>query len=139
MLVYPITDWQLVTMDTLTATYAIEMSLTSPDEGSLAVYKIGADGGADLQGEDSFYIDRGPNLIPSAAEDDQGLWIYEGASSTELFGIWYVGTDVPDHESVARLSYQDASEGTETAINAPIWSYDNGEDTPNMTVFHSVY
>jgi len=139
ILVSPVDDWQLVTVDTTTAFFALEMSMVSKEGGFLAAYKIGADAGKDLQAADTFTLDGGANLVPAGAKDDQGLWIFEGAGSTEMFDVWYAEGGVPGGGTVVYMSYTDDSEGTTTALYAPVWSYDSGDTRPNMTVFHSVY
>jgi hypothetical protein len=137
-LVYPVDDWQLVAMSESLASFAIGLSISSGDEGLLAVYKIHPDGTPDLQSDDSFTIDEGPNLVPSGADGNLGMWIYDGAYTSEMFDIWFVSADVPDAETVARLEYHDASSGLTTLLYAPIWSYGSG-GAHHMTVFHSVY
>ena len=137
-LVYPVSDWQIVSMSESLATFAIGMSISSGSEGLLAAYKIDPDGTPDLQSDDVFTIDDGPNLVPSGASGDLGMWIFDGAFGTEMFEIWFVGADVPDSGTVAKLAFADTSSGNVTLLNAPIWSYSGG-GAHHMTVFHSVY
>jgi len=136
--VFPVDEWRIVTMDESTATFAIGMAISAPDEGLLAVYKVGTLGNADLQGEDSFTVDGGANVIPAGATNDLGMWIFDGASNTEMYDIWMVGADLPQNQDVANLRYNDTSESEITELNAPIWSYDDGGNNHNMTVLYVV-
>ena len=136
--VYPVTDWRVVTMAESTATFAIGLAISSPDEGLLALYKVGTLGNADMQGDDTFTVDGGPNLVPATASNNLGMWIFDGASNTEMFGIWMVGADLPQDQDVAALRYTDTSESAVTLLHAPIWSYDDGGSNHNMTVLYVV-
>jgi len=136
--VFPVEDWVVVTMAESTATFAIGMAISSPSEGLLAVYKVGTLGNPDMQGDDSFTVDSGPNLVPASAANNLGMWIFDGASNMEMFGIWMIGADLPQAQDVAALRYHDASAASTTALNAPIWSYDDGGSNHNMTVLYVV-
>ncbi|MBT3224329.1 MAG: hypothetical protein HN348_35120, partial [Proteobacteria bacterium] len=117
-LVYPVDDWTLAAMAESLAAYAINTSITSPKTGLLAAYKFDM-GNADLQGDDVFRINDGPNLVPPKASDNIGMWIFDGAFTSEMFSIWFVGGAVPGSEQVAKMKFVDQSEGTVTMINAP--------------------
>ena len=134
--VFPVTGWVVVSMDELTAVFAIGLGISSPDEGLLAVYKIGTLGSPDLQGADSFSVDGGANVVPGGAANDLGMWIFDGATTMEMFSIWMVGADMPDHGDVGELRYEDTSTGVVTVLNAPVWSYDDGGSNHNQTVLY---
>ena len=136
--VFPVDDWRVVTMSESTATFAIGMAISAQDEGLMALYKVGTLGNADMQGEDSFTVDSGANIVPAAAANNLGMWIFDGATTTEMFGIWMVGADLPQNQDVAALRYDDTSESAVTLLHAPIWSYDDGGSNHNMTVLYVV-
>ena len=136
--VFPVTGWVIVSMDEITAAFAIGWGISSSDEGLLALYRIGTLGNPDMQGSDSFTVDGGGNLVPAAAANDLGMWIYDGGSGLEMFGIWMVGADMPDHGAVAAMRYEDSGSGEVTLLNAPIWSYADGGANHNQTVLYVV-
>ncbi len=136
--VYPVTGWTVVSMDELTATFAIGFGIASQDEGLLALYRVGTLGNPDMQGADSFTVDGGANLVPGGAANDLGMWIYDGASNLEMFGIWMVGADMPDHGAVGEMRYEDGASSEVTVVHAPVWSYDDGGSNHHQTVLYVV-
>ena len=104
----------------------------------LGVYKAGTLGSPDLQAGDTFSVDGGADLVPAGATDDIGMWIYDGAYETELFDIWHVDADMPEAQEPALLRYEDASEGHDTVLNAPVWSWGDGGPSHHLTVLYVV-
>jgi len=108
-------------------------NIASPDLGFLTVIKRTVEIASDLQGEDTCTIDDSSQLIPWDAEDDNGLWVFDGAFSQSLFGMWYADYELAGDGTVVYLRYEDLSSDHTTLINLPVWSYsDDGEF--NMTV-----
>jgi len=136
--VFPVTGWVVVSMDEITAAFAIGFGISSADEGLLALYRIGTLGSPDMQGSDTFTVDGGADVVPAAAANDLGMWIFDGASNLEMFGIWMVGADMPDHGAVAEMRYEDGDTAEVTLLNAPVWSYDDGGSNHNQTVLYVV-
>ncbi len=135
--VTPAPEWPLVVISE-TMAQSINVLISSGDEGVLGVYKAGTLGAPDLQAADTFSVDGGPDLVPTGAADDVGMWIYDGAYETELFDIWHVDADMPQGGEAGELRFEDASEGHVSLLHAPIWSWSDGGPSHQLTVLYVV-
>ena len=120
----------------ITAAYLddqVGVDITAPEMGFMAVIKNSADVGPDLQGEDSCTIDGGYELIPWDAEDDIGIFVFDGAFATNYFGLWYVDYALPGAGNVVEFRYEDVSSERVLLAYLPVWSFADGDDR-HMTV-----
>lgn len=118
----------------------VDLFISSPDEGVLAIHKASTLGAPDFQQVDQFNVDDSPNLIPGTADNDIGAWIHDDAQTfvAEMAGVHFVDHDVPQAGQVAHLAYSDDSENHTTVVNAPIWSWDSGGTNHDLTVVYVV-
>ncbi len=136
--VYTVPYWPVMAPSSAVAT-GVGVLLDSPGGGVLGVYKPGPSGQPDCQGVDAFHLDGGPDLVPTAAANDIGLWVYAGALGNELADVWNVDAEVPGHGTVATLEYVDESQTQTTVLNAPIWSWDASPDPDGARHVTTVY
>ena len=132
--------WPLVSVQESLADIVVGWYISDQQEGVLAVYKASTLGAADFQAADTATVDGSPNLIPSTATNDFGMWIYDDAQSivAQLGNVHFVDHDVPEDGDPALLEYTDSSEAHTTAVYAPVWSWDSGSGNHNVTVVYVV-
>ena len=122
-----------VLLSTLAMEESIGADIADPAGGFAVLVKRSTSNTPDLQGEDSCTIDGGAELIPWDAEDDNGLFIFDGAFGPPATGFALADQELPGSSTVVYLEYEDASSARTTGVNFPIWSYSDGTDL-NMTV-----
>ena len=128
---FRVNDQQAWPASVISSTYAddqVGVEITAPEMGFLALVKNSPEVGSDLQGEDSLTLDGGYEIIPWDAEDDIGLWIFDGAFGVNYFGLWYVDYELPGEGSVVQLRYEDVSAERVFLVNLPVWSFADGDE-----------
>jgi hypothetical protein len=132
--------WPLASVATSMSDLIVGWFISDPTEGVLAVYKASTLGSPDFQGADTLSVDGSANLVPAAAANDFGVWMYDNAQTivTELAGIHFADHDVPSAQAPAYIEYTDATESHTTVVNVPVWSWDSGNTNPDMSVVYVV-
>jgi len=121
--------WPIVMMPQSYVQWVITPQIADPAGGVLDFYVVTAMGAAALQGEDSLYIDGGPDLVPGDAVDATGMTIFDGNSPEgEQYGIWQVDEPIPGGDQVIELLYHDASNNRSYLLYVPIPSWEVGVD-----------
>ncbi len=125
--------WPASVISTEYADEQVGVEIADPAVGFLALVKNSPEVGSDLQGEDSFTIDGGYELVPWDAEDDIGIWVFDGAFGVNYFGLWYVDYELPGDGTVVQIRYEDLSAKRVFLANLPVWSFTAGDER-HMTV-----
>jgi len=122
-----------VLMTTVSIEEAVGADIADPAGGFAVLIKRSTSNSADMQGDDSCTIDGGPELIPWDAENENGLFIFDGAFGLPTAGFALADEALPGSETVVYLEYEDVSNVKTTGLNFPVWSYSDGVSN-NMTV-----